>query len=177
MGGEHDDRRLSRSRDAILAHDGRRCSARPSGGGPHAERGMTRHHTLGFAAAAAFMMIQPANAIDTMESIGAEKCGRAAKAYEIDFLAPDNATVEAKAKAVVKGATDARPEAATLSLDGKECTNSRCGFEAERADLSPLSEDRHDELGRTLHRRSSPMTRRPPGEGRHHRGRLSNGRD
>jgi hypothetical protein len=57
---------------------------------------MTRHHTLGFAAAAAFMMIQPANAIDTMESIGAEKCDRAAKAYEIDFLTPDNATGEGR---------------------------------------------------------------------------------
>ena len=100
---------------------------------------MTRHHTLGFAAAAAFIMIQPANAIDTMESIGAEKCGRAAKAYEIDFLAPDNATVEAKAKAVVKGAPDARPDAATLSLDGKECTNSRCGFEAKKGQTYRLS--------------------------------------
>src|SRR3954453_11469160 len=129
MGGEHDDRRLSRSRDAILAHDRRRRSARLSGGGPHAERGMTRHHTLGFVAAAAFMMIQPANAIDTMESIG----------DEIDFLAPDNATVEAKAKAVVKGAPDARPEAATLSLDGKECTNSRCGFEAKKGQTYRLS--------------------------------------
>ena len=123
------------------------------------------------------MMIQPANAIDTMESIGAEKCGRAAKAYEIDSW-PDNATVEAKAKAVVKGATDARPDAATLSLDGKECTNSRCGFEAKKGQTYRLSaKTRHDELGRTLHRRSSPMTRRPPGEGRHHRGWLSNGRD
>jgi hypothetical protein len=51
---------------------------------------------------------------------GAEKCGRAAKAYEIDFLAPDNATVEAKAKAVVKGTTGAPSEAATLSLNGAD---------------------------------------------------------
>jgi hypothetical protein len=55
---------------------------------PHAERVMTGHHALGLAAAAAFMLMQPANAIDTMESIGAEKCSRAAKAYEIEFLAP-----------------------------------------------------------------------------------------
>jgi hypothetical protein len=100
---------------------------------------MTRHPAAGFAAAAAFMVIQPANAIDTMESIGAEKCSRAAKAYEIDFLAPDDATVEAKAKVVVKGATDARPEVATLSLDSKDCTNGRCGFEAKKGQTYRLS--------------------------------------
>src|SRR6185436_4528330 len=31
-----------------------------------------------------------AYAIDTMESVGAEKCGGPAKAYEIEFLAPDS---------------------------------------------------------------------------------------
>ena len=100
---------------------------------------MTRHHALGLAAAAAFMVVQPASAIDTMESIGAEKCAPAAKAYEIDFLAPDNATVEAKAKVMVKSATGAPPEAATLSLDGKDCTNGRCGFEAKKGQTYRLS--------------------------------------
>src|SRR5215207_8842772 len=96
-------------------------------------------HWLAMTGAAAFLVMQPAKSINKMESIGAEKCGRDSKAYEIDFLAPDNATVEAKAKAVVKGATDARPEAATLSLDGKECTNSRCGFEAKKGQTYRLS--------------------------------------
>jgi hypothetical protein len=101
---------------------------------------MTRHHALGVALAAAFIVMQqPAYGIDTMESIGAEKCSRAAKAYEIDFLAPNNATVEAKAKAVVKGATDARPGASSLSLDGKDCTNGRCGFEAKKGQTYRLS--------------------------------------
>jgi hypothetical protein len=101
---------------------------------------MTRHHAVGLAAAAAFIIIQqPGYAIDTMESIGAEKCSRAAKAYDIDFLAPNNATVEAKAKAVIKGTTDARPDATTLSLDGKNCTNGRCGFEAKKGQTYRLS--------------------------------------
>src|SRR5215218_412657 len=39
-------------------------------------------------AAAAFMLLQqPAHAVDSTETIGAEKCGRLAKAYELEFLA------------------------------------------------------------------------------------------
>ena len=83
------------------------------------------------------LLQQPAHALDTMESIGAEKCARAAKAYEIEFLAPDTATLEAKAKVVVKGATDNRP--ASLILDGKDCTNGRCGFEAKKGQTYRLS--------------------------------------
>jgi len=95
---------------------------------------------LRLAAAGAFALIQqPAFSLDTMESIGAEKCGRAAKVYDIDFLAPDNATLEAKVKAVVKGATDTRSESATLSLDGKDCTAGRCGFEAKKGQTYRLS--------------------------------------
>jgi len=91
-------------------------------------------------AVAVFMLLQPpAHALDTMESIGAEKCARAAKAYEIEFLAPDNATVEAKAKVVVKGGADNSPEAVSLTLDGKDCTNSRCGFEAKKGQTYRLS--------------------------------------
>ncbi|MET0531777.1 MAG: hypothetical protein ABW003_26175 [Microvirga sp.] len=94
-------------------------------------------NALRLAATAAFALIQqPAFSLDTMESIGAEKCGRAAKAYDIQFLAPDNATVEAKVKAGVKGAPDNRSESATLSLDGTECTGGRCGFEAKKGQLS-----------------------------------------
>ena len=42
-------------------------------------------------------------------------------------------------KAVLKGATGARSEAATLSLDGKDCTNGRCGFEAKKGQTYRLS--------------------------------------
>src|SRR3954447_4236194 len=91
-------------------------------------------------AAGAFALIQqPAFSLDTMESIGAEKCGRAAKAYEIEFLAPANATVESKAKGVLKGGADNSPDAVSLTLDGNNCTNSRCGFEAKKGQTYRLS--------------------------------------
>src|SRR3954465_14158594 len=60
----------------------------------------------------------PALAIDMIEAIGAEKCGGPAKAYQVEFLAPDSASLEATAKAIVRGATDLRPEAVTLSIHG-----------------------------------------------------------
>ena len=75
---------------------------------------------------------QSALAVDTMEAIGAERCGGRVKSYQIEFLAPEAATLEAKAKAIVRGATDPAPEAVTLSIDGRMCTNARCGFEAKK---------------------------------------------
>ena len=58
---------------------------------------------------------------------------------DIEFLAPDNATLEAKVKAVVKGAPDTRSKSTTLSLDGKDCTAGRCGFEAKKGQTYRLS--------------------------------------
>jgi len=93
-----------------------------------------------FAGAAAFGLLtsQGALAVDMMESIGAEKCRRGAKTYEIEFLAPDNAALEARAKVVAKGATDEFAVVA-LVLDGKDCPNSRCGFEARKGHSYRLS--------------------------------------
>ena len=54
-----------------------------------------------------------------MEAIGAEKCERGVRSYAIEFLAPENVTLEAKAKVVVKGTADIG--SVTLSLDGKDC--------------------------------------------------------
>ena len=71
-------------------------------------------------------------ALDTMEAIGAERCGGRVKSYQIEFLAPEAATLEAKAKAIVRGATESAADAVTLSIDGRTCTNARCGFEAKK---------------------------------------------
>jgi hypothetical protein len=91
-------------------------------------------------AAAAFMLLQqPAHAVDSTETIGAEKCGRGANAYELEFLAPDNATVEATAKVMLKGAPVERSDSVTLSLDGKGCTAGRCGFQAKKGEIYRLS--------------------------------------
>src|SRR5215216_3373399 len=100
-------------------------------------RTLRRHAGIGWSVA--FMLLhQPAHAIDIMEAIGAERCGRGVRSYQIDFLAPENATLEAKAKVVAaKGPADSR--AVTLSLNGKECTNGRCGFEARKGESYRLS--------------------------------------
>src|SRR3954447_21775422 len=81
----------------------------------------------------------PALAIDMIEAIGAEKCGGPAKSYQIEFLAPDSASLEATAKAIVRGATDLRPEAVTLSIDGTSCTNARCAFQAKKGQSYKLA--------------------------------------
>ncbi len=81
----------------------------------------------------------PALAIDTMEAIGAEKCGGRVKSYQIEFLAPDSASLEAKAKAIVRGAPDLTGEAVTLSIDGTLCTKARCGFQAKKGQSYKLA--------------------------------------
>jgi len=83
------------------------------------------------------LLDQPAQALDVMEAIGAEKCGKGVRSYEIEFLAPENATLEAKAKVVVKGTADIGSVA--ISLDGKDCTNGRCGFQAKKGETYRLS--------------------------------------
>jgi hypothetical protein len=73
-----------------------------------------------------------AHAIDTMEAIGAEKCGGPVKTYEVEFLAPENASLAGTAKALVNGVPATEPTAANLSIDGRPGTNARCSFEASR---------------------------------------------
>ncbi len=83
----------------------------------------------------AFMLtLQPALAVDTMESIGAVKCGGRVKSYQVEFLASEAAQLEASAKAMVKGAADIAPDAVTLSIDGKACTNAVCAFQAKKGE-------------------------------------------
>ena len=60
-------------------------------------------------------------------------------AYELEFLAPDNATVEATAKVMLKGAPVERSDSVALSLDGKGCTAGRCGFQAKKGETYRLS--------------------------------------
>ena len=59
--------------------------------------------------ALAFMLLhQPALALDVMEAIGAEKCAQGVRSYAIEFLAPENSTLEAKAKVVMAKASGER---------------------------------------------------------------------
>jgi hypothetical protein len=43
---------------------------------------------LGVSALATILVGDTAHAIDTMEAVGAEKCGGPVKSYEVEFLAP-----------------------------------------------------------------------------------------
>ena len=103
---------------------------------------MRRHSAWRLAAAGAFALIQqPAFSLDTMEFIGAEKCGRAAKAYDIEFLAPDNATLEAKVKAGSKAPPIPVRNRQPCRSMAKTARPGDAGSRPRRADLSPLSED------------------------------------
>src|SRR5215218_9143640 len=85
---------------------------------------------LGFTALACLSIANLASAAATMETIGAEKCGGRVTAFEVEFLAPDGAALEATAKALVRGAPSLAQDAVTLSIDGKPCADARCPFQA-----------------------------------------------
>ena len=85
------------------------------------------------------------------------------RSYAIEFLAPENATLEAKAKVVVKGTADIG--SVTLSLDGKDCTNGRCGFQAKKGETYRLlAAARLSSLGELciMVARPPAFQRRPP---------------
>ena len=89
--------------------------------------------------AAIVLASQPVLAIDTMESIGAVKCGGRVKSYAVEFLASETTALEATAKAMVKGAPDISPGAVTLAIDGKPCPEGRCGFQAKKGETYKLT--------------------------------------
>jgi hypothetical protein len=96
-------------------------------------------HRTGFIALMLILLAGKVNAAATMESIGAEKCGGRVNAFEIEFLAPDNAAVEATAKALVNGSPSLAADVVTLSIDGRVCTDARCAFEARKGQTYKLA--------------------------------------
>jgi hypothetical protein len=78
-------------------------------------------------------------AADKIEALGGEKCGSAASPYTVEFLAPDETQVEARAKVAAQGVADLKSDAATLSLDGAPCpAGSRCRFLARKGNTYTL---------------------------------------
>ena len=73
-----------------------------------------------------------------IEAIGAEKCG-GRNAFEVEFLAPESAPLEATAKALVRGAPSPAQDAVTLTVDGKSCTDARCAFQARKGETYKLA--------------------------------------
>ena len=84
-----------------------------------------------------WLFAPPVFAAEAIEAIGAEKCGRGAKAYTVEFLAPDNAQVEARGKVLVAGKEE--PDTPSLSLDGKPCSDGRCAFAAKKGQTYKLT--------------------------------------
>jgi len=76
------------------------------------------------------LCVSSAVAAETIEAIGGERCGRAQKSYAVEFLAPEDADVEASAKGMVGGSEDVDRPPPTLSLNGTPCPNGRCAFRA-----------------------------------------------
>lgn len=74
----------------------------------------------------------PALATNIIEAVGAERCGKPSGPYVVEFLAPEDANVEARAKVRVGGAEDLRRTTTTLSLDERDCPNARCAFSATK---------------------------------------------
>ena len=72
----------------------------------------------------------PAGAVDLVEAVGALKCAGRLRSYTVEFLAPENAELEASAKAMV-GGTEAHRQV-RLTLDGRPCPNARCSFRATK---------------------------------------------
>ena len=87
---------------------------------------------LGVSALATILVGDTAHATDTMEAVGAEKCGGPVKSYEVEFLALDNASLAGTAKALVNDVPNTEPTAASLSIDERHCTIARCTFDAKK---------------------------------------------
>ena len=68
-----------------------------------------RTRCLGFTVLACLSSANLAIAAATLETIGAEKCGGRVTAFEVEFLAPEGAALEATAKALVRGTPSLAP--------------------------------------------------------------------
>jgi hypothetical protein len=91
----------------------------------------------------------PLSAAEMIEAIGAERCGGLQKPYAVEFLAPEDADVQASAKRMVKGIEDSDSSPPALSLDGKLCSDGRCAFRASKGQLYKLaSKSTGPQLGR-----------------------------
>jgi hypothetical protein len=85
-----------------------------------------RARYLGFTALACLSIVNLASAAATMETIGAEKCGGRVTAFEVEFLAPEGAALEATAKGFGERNPSLAQNAITISIDGKSCADARC---------------------------------------------------
>lgn len=99
------------------------------------------HHRLASAHAVglvAGLSASPAFAAEMIEAIGAERCGGLQKPYAVEFLAPEDADLQASAKRMINGSEDIDSAPPALSLDGKLCSDGHCAFRASKGKLYKL---------------------------------------
>src|SRR5215208_5143693 len=84
-----------------------------------------------------WLFVSPVFAAEAIEASGGEKCGRATKAYTVEFLAPEDAQVQAQGKTLIDGKQG--PDTPGLSLDGKPCPEGRCAFRATKGQTYKLT--------------------------------------
>jgi hypothetical protein len=80
----------------------------------------------------------PASAAETIGAMGGEKCANTSKGYSVEFLAPEDAQVEAQAKGTL-GNNEGKPDTIGLTLDGKPCPAGRCAFRAAKGQTYKLT--------------------------------------
>lgn len=85
-------------------------------------------------AAAAALAPGPALAqTQTIEAVGGEKCSPGRGPFTVTFVAPEEAQLEATAKAKnAQGEADPAQDTANLELDGKACAKATCRFKASK---------------------------------------------
>jgi hypothetical protein len=90
---------------------------------------MVKLHVAGWIV---WLSASAAVAAETIEAIGSERCGKPPRPYTVDFLAPEEADLEARVKVMVRGSEDVEHATPALSLDGTSCANGRCIFHATK---------------------------------------------
>ncbi len=95
------------------------------------------------------LSVSPMVAAEMIAANGAERCGGLRKLYAIEFLAPEDADLQANTKRMVDGRDGIDSTPPVFLLDGKLCSDGRCAFRAAKEQLYKLaSKNSGPQLGR-----------------------------
>ena len=93
------------------------------------------------AASLLMLFATAARAAETMEAIGAQRCGGSAPSLTVEFLAPETAMLIADAKVIDAAGRESRTPP-NLSLDGRACSGGQCDFRARKGQTYTLAATR-----------------------------------
>ena len=98
-----------------------------------------RTRCLGFTVLACLSMTTWRVRLPRWSRSGPRSAAGGSPLFEVEFLAPDGAALEATAKALVRGAPSPAQNAVTISIDGKSCADARCPFQARKGETYKLA--------------------------------------